>query len=220
MCRVLDDVFVATCDGAIRDRALAFGAKVIMTSAGHERASDRVAEAAQGIACGIVVMVQGDEPLIAPEMIEESVGPILNDPAVSCVNLASRIATIGEFLDLNTVKVVMDSRQNALYFSRAPIPVGQGVPFEKLALYKQVCIIPFRRAFLLEFARLSPTPLERAESIDMLRILEHGGSVRLVETRTRTRAVDTPDDLAAVEILLRDDPLVAQYAGPAGAAPS
>src|SRR5258706_8108110 len=121
MCNLLDAVYVATCDDSIRSVVQEFGGAVIMTSAAHERASDRVAEAATGIAADIFVMIQGDEPMITPGMIQAAVAPMLKDEAVSCVNLARRIIDQPEYLDPNTIKVVMNAHGDALYFSRAPI---------------------------------------------------------------------------------------------------
>ena len=235
MCERLEAVYVATCDDEIRNVVAGFGGQVIMTSAAHERAGDRVAEAVEVIEAGaggsfhgsdIVVMIQGDEPMITAEMIEAAFTPMLSDETVSCVNLVRRIRTVADFVDPNTIKVVMNSAGDALYFSRASVPsitrmkdlpssLAGGLPLEfsseSSAVFKQVCVIPFRRNFLHEFARLSPTPLEQAESIDMLRVLEHGGRVRLVETDIDTHAVDTPDDLRLVEALMKDDPLRLRY---------
>ncbi len=210
LCTQLDEVFVATCDDEIRDAAETFGAPVIMTSASHQRATDRVAEAAGDFTAGIIVMIQGDEPMITPEMIANSLAPIRSDRSINCVNLAHRIQSQREFNDPNTIKVVADVNDNALYFSRSPIP---HVDFEQksVKLLKQVCVISFRRECLLEFARLSPGPLEVAESIDMLRFLEHGRKVRLVETRQETQAVDTSADLQLVATLMNDDQLMRQY---------
>jgi len=202
LCAQLDEVYVATCDDEIRSVAQSFGATVIMTSATHERATDRVAEAAAHFAADIIVMIQGDEPMITPEMIATSLAPLQSDRSTCCVNLVHRINSQREFLDPNTIKVVADLNGDALYFSRAPIP---NVDFEasNAKIFKQVCVIPFRRECLLEFARLRPGPLELAESIDMLRLLEHGRSVRLVETEVTTHAVDTREDLQLVETLMR-----------------
>ena len=201
LCAQLDEVYVATCDDEIRAVAQGFGATVIMTSATHERATDRIAEAAEHFASEIIVMIQGDEPMITPAMITTSLGPLRSDPLVGCVNLVHRINSDREFLDPNTIKVVADLNDDALYFSRSPIP----------KVFKQVCVIPFRRECLLEFARLEPGPLELAESIDMLRLLEHGRKVRLVETEVTTHAVDTPEDLQLVETLMNNDQLMRQY---------
>ena len=211
LCRTLEAVYVATCDNEIRSAVEAFGGKAIMTSPEHQRASDRVAEATQRLDADIVVMVQGDEPMTMPEMVDQAVAPMLDDSLVQCVNLVKRIEIEEEFLNPNTIKVVMDREGNALYFSREPIPARQKLGFDKLPVFKQVCIIPFRRDFLLTYASLKPTPLEEAESIDMLRLLEHGFKVRLVETGYDTHAVDTPADLELVESLMRDDPLVDRY---------
>lgn len=211
MCQTLDAVYVATCDEEIRWAVEAFGGPVIMTSPTHKRASDRAAEAAQSLTADIVVMVQGDEPMVTPQMIEAAVGPLIQDEQVLCSNLVKRIETQEEFDDPNTIKAVMDQQGYALYFSREPIPTRQVLGYEKIPVYKQVCIIPFQRDFLFKLAQLTPTPLERAESIDMLRILEHGYRVRLVETETDTHAVDTPADSRLVETLMRHDPLVGQY---------
>jgi 3-deoxy-manno-octulosonate cytidylyltransferase (CMP-KDO synthetase) len=211
MCDRLAAVHVATCDPEIRDAVEGFGGSVIMTSYAHERASDRVAEAAEQLEADIVVMVQGDEPMIVPNMIVAAVTPLLRDTRIECVNLARRITNPDEYRHPNTIKVAMDVRGNALYFSRSPIPatdVGSG---DQPPVFKQVCVIPFRRQFLREFARLRPTPLERAESVDMLRAIEHGFRVRMVETEVDTHSVDTPDDLRDVEDRMRTDPLIPQY---------
>jgi len=207
----LSDVYVATCDADIREAVEAFGGRAIMTSDRHERASDRVAEAAAGIEAEIIVMVQGDEPMVHPEMIEAAVAPIRRNANISCVNLKLRIHDEADFKDRNTIKVVTNSQGDALYMSRQPIPDALGQTFGRIDAFKQVCIMPFRRDALLGFADLAPTTLEIAESIDMLRFLEHGYPVHMVETKLPTQAVDTPVDLARVEKLMRDDPLLSAY---------
>jgi 3-deoxy-manno-octulosonate cytidylyltransferase (CMP-KDO synthetase) len=214
MSDALDAVYVATCDEEIRSVVEGFGGSVLMTSAAHERASDRVAEAAERVEADIVLMIQGDEPMIAPGMIVAALAPMLQDASVACVNLTRRILSREEYVDPNTIKVVMNACGDALYFSRAPIPAINFARIEVAPVFKQVCVIPFRRDFLREFARLHPTPLEQAESIDMLRVVEHGGRVRLVETEVDTHAVDTPEDLRLVEALMKDDPLLLQYVEP------
>lgn len=214
MCDQLDAVYVATCDEEIRTRVETFGGAVIMTSASHERASDRVAEAAASLEADVVVMIQGDEPMITPDMIVAAVAPTLRDPSVRCVNMARRILSQEEYFDRNTIKVVMDVHGDALFFSRSPIPAVDFASAECPPIFKQVCVIPFRHDFLQEFTRLPQTPLERAESIDMLRVVEHGLRVRLVETEVNTHAVDTSDDLCLVEAMMKDDPLVLRYGEP------
>jgi 3-deoxy-manno-octulosonate cytidylyltransferase (CMP-KDO synthetase) len=211
MCRTLDDVCVATCDREIANVTEKFGGRAIMTSSEHQRASDRVAEVAQNAEADIFVLVQGDEPMIFPEMIDLALGPLLHDPAVLCANLAAPIRSVEEFEDPNTIKVVMAKNGDALYFSREPIPTRHRMSFGQFPAYKQVCVIPFRRDFLLRYTALEPTPLEQAESIDMLRALEHGYPIRLVRSDYVTQSVDTPADMARVEALMKNDPLISRY---------
>jgi len=147
-------------------------------------------------------MVQGDEPMTHPNMISEAVTPMLDDPEILVSNLLGDIENIEEFEDRNCIKVVCDQQSNAIYFSREPIPTrskGGNIPMKK-----QVCVIPFTRAFLLEYTELSPTPLEIVESIDMMRVLECGMKVKMVPTKHQTYAVDTIEDLNKVEKLMKD----------------
>lgn len=198
---------VATCDKEIFDYIKSIGGAAVMTGDQHERASDRCAEAlmkleeANNTRYDIVVMVQGDEPMTHPDMIAEAVQSLLDDPEINVVNLLGQIKDSKEFEDRNCIKVVCDLKLNALYFSREPIPTRSKV--DKIPMGKQVCIIPFRRDFLLEYTRMKPTPLEVAESVDMMRIIEHGLKVRMAPTRHNTQAVDTIDDLKRVEQLMQ-----------------
>jgi 3-deoxy-manno-octulosonate cytidylyltransferase (CMP-KDO synthetase) len=204
--RLLSVTAVATCDREIADYVESIGGRAVMTGSHHERASDRCAEALEileredGVTYDIVVMVQGDEPMIHPEMISEAVNPMLDDPALQVVNLLGKIESVAEFEDRNCIKVVCNLEGNALYFSREPIPTRCKSPV--IPMGKQVCIIPFRRDFLLEYTRMAPTPLEIAESVDMMRVLEHGIKVRMVPTQHNSHAVDTPADLAKVARLM------------------
>ena len=207
----LDATYIATCDEEIRHAAEAFGAPVIMTADTHERASDRVAEAVADIEADLIVMVQGDEPMTHPYMIDTAVAPFRDDPQLGCVNLVRRIENEIDFYDVNTIKVVMNQQWDALYMSRQPIPTLAKSGFVSTSAYKQVCIIPFRRATLLNYTQLPPTPLEQLESIDMLRLIEHGFRVKLVETEFNSQAVDTETDLARVAKLMETDPLLANY---------
>lgn len=211
MSQSLTATYIATCDEAIQQAATAFGAPVIMTSDHHERASDRIAEAAAQVDGDLIVMVQGDEPMVHPEMIDAAVALFHHDPRLACVNLTRRIDNEDDFRNPNTIKVVMDCQGNALFMTRQPIPTLAKAGFSATRAYKQVCIIPFTRACLEAYSRLPPTPLEELESIDMLRLLEHGYQVRMVETSHDTQAVDTEADLARVAELLTNDPLIKQY---------
>lgn len=203
----LAGVYIATCDREIAAATEAFGGNAVMTSTSHQRASDRVAEAATKIDADVIVMVQGDEPMIHPEMIDLAVAPMRADSGVGCTNLAAPIRSAEEYNDPNTIKVVIARNGNALYFSRRPIPWNGSASFDQFPMFKQVCVIPFRRDFLTRYAALEPTPLEIAESVDMLRILEHGFSLRMAFTNHVTHAVDTPADLARVEGMLGSKPL-------------
>lgn len=214
MCQRLDEVYIATCDREIVEATEKFGGRAVMTSSQHERASDRVAELARRMTADLFVLVQGDEPMITPGMIDLGLGPLFDDPKVVCTNLAAPIRSEAEFEDRNTIKVVMDASGDALYFSREPVPTRQRMVFGKFPAYKQVCIISFRRDFLLTYTALTPTPLEQAESIDMLRAMEHGYPIRLVKCDRATQSVDTPADLAKVEKLMRGDPLIQRYGAP------
>ncbi|MBX3630533.1 MAG: 3-deoxy-manno-octulosonate cytidylyltransferase [Nitrosomonas sp.] len=208
---VLDATYIATCDEEIRNVAEGFGATVIMTADTHERASDRVAEAVTHLEADLIVMVQGDEPMTHPDMIDAAVKPFEDNPEISCVNLVRRIEQESDFRDPNTIKVVMDQSNNAIYMSRQPIPTLSKTGFSQTAAYKQVCIIPFRRDMLFRYTHLPSTPLEQLESVDMLRLLEHGYKVRMVPTAFNTQAVDTEADLARVAELMKNDTLLSRY---------
>jgi len=146
-------------------------------------------------------MVQGDEPMTHPDMITAAVQPMLDDSSIQVVNLLGEIKDAAEFEDRNCIKVVCDIHGNALYFSREPIPTRSKA--DHVPMGKQVCIIPFRRDYLIEYTRLDPTPLEIAESVDMMRVLEHGMKVYMMPTRHESYAVDTPEDLRKVELLMK-----------------
>jgi len=214
--KILKDVYVATCDSEIKDEVEAFGGKVVMTKDTHERASDRVAEAIQKLeneldyVFDIVVMIQGDEAMVYPEMIDEAVNPFHKDKSVLVTNLMSPLKTREEHEDANEVKVVVDKENYALYFSREPIPSRKKWNKE-LRMLKQVCIIPFRKNFLHTFNSLQQTPLEIVESIDMLRVLESGYRVKMVLTQYDTYSVDTMEDLRKVESVMVNDTLMKTY---------
>src|SRR3982751_1417792 len=140
----LDTTYIATCDQEIRRAAEDFGAQVIMTADTHERASDRVAEAVAGTDAELIVMVQGDEPMTHPEMVDAAVVPFQSDPQLGCVNLVRTIDNKADFHDPNTIKVVMNQQGDAIYMSRQPIPTApasSASEFSHPSAYKQVCII-------------------------------------------------------------------------------
>ena len=215
MCETLKEVYVATCDTEIFNYIESLGGKAVMTSESHERCADRCAEAMlkiekdTGQKCDIIVIVQGDEPLTFPQMIDEAVKPMIEDSNVTITNLVADLSSVEAFENPNEVKVVMDKNNNALYFSREPIPSRQK---SKLgSMKKQVCVIPFKRDFLLEYNEMEQTPLEKIESVDMMRIIENGGKVKMCNTNYITKAVDCKEDLDLVSEMMRDDELFKHY---------
>ena len=186
-----------------------------MTSDAHERACDRTAEAMltiekeMGNQVDVVVMVQGDEPMVTPGMISASLEPF-SDESVNVVNLMATIHSDREFEDPNEIKVVVDRQGYAIYFSREPIPTRKK-DFREVPMLKQICIIPFRRDYLLEFNNTKQTILERIESIDMLRVIESGGRVHMVMTEHPSIGVDTPRDLETVTALMDGELLMREY---------
>lgn len=216
MSTLLSDVYIATCDNEIAEYVASIGGKAIMTADTHERASDRTAEALlkieneTGNKVDIVVMIQGDEPMITPEMINAAVEPLLKDKNLHITNLMEKMLSKEEHEDPAEVKVVVDINSNALYFSREPIPSRKkGV--SDIPMLKQVCIIPFRRDFLLQYNEMKQTPLEIIESVDMNRLIENGIPVRMVMRDEITFSVDTTADLEKVNIAMSTDPLIGKY---------
>jgi 3-deoxy-manno-octulosonate cytidylyltransferase (CMP-KDO synthetase) len=207
--------YVATCDNEIADYVRAIGGAAIMTSSSHTRATTRTAEAlehieqASGEQVDVVVMVQGDEPLIPPATIAETLTHF-SDPAVNIVNIMSRLRSMEQFADHNNVKVVVNHQSDAMYFSREPIP-SPWKGTATLPMYMQTGIIAFRREALLRFNQMPETRLEQIESVDMNRVLETGGKIRMVLTDAITIGVDTPQELAEVELLMIGDASISQY---------
>lgn len=216
MSATLSETYVATCDNEIYEYIESIGGKAVMTADTHERCTDRTAEAmlkieeTTGQMVDIVVMVQGDEPMVTPQMIENAVAPLIQNDQIKVVNLMAKMDTVEEFQDPNEVKVVVGLDGNALYFSREAIPsMKKGI--SDVPMLKQVCIIPFRRNYLLEFNNMPETPLERIESVDMMRIIENGENVYMVNTDTQTYSVDTIEDLNKVDVLMEKDQLIKRY---------
>jgi 3-deoxy-manno-octulosonate cytidylyltransferase (CMP-KDO synthetase) len=216
LCSILDDVYVATCDEVIADYIESIGGKAIMTSNKHERASERTAEALLNIEAkvgdlkyDIVVMIQGDEPLIDPGMIDEVVKPLVSgDRMVS--NLRAILMDSIQIENPNNVKVVTDLNGNALYMSRESIPSSKKYS-DQFPTYRQLGLIAFTRDAILKFVSLETTQLEIIESVDMNRFLEHGIPVHMVTTKYEADAVDTPEDLNRVEFKMKGDQLFESY---------
>lgn len=203
--RLVSRVIVATDDDRIARAVAAFGGEAMMTSAAHATGTDRLAEVAAALDCEIVVNVQGDEPLLAPVMIEQAIAPLAADASALMSSLRTRLTSRAEYLDPNVVKVVVDRHDIALYFSRAPIPhareaaVSGGPPAHA---WRHIGLYAYRRTFLQVFTGLPATPLEKTEHLEQLRALEHGIRIVVPETTHRSVGVDTPSDLVEVEALV------------------
>ncbi len=214
--KLITDLYVATCDKIIYDYINSINGNCIMTSIKHERASDRTAEALlkiekiKNVKYDIVVMIQGDEPMIYPDMIDSAVDPLIKDKKIKISNLMSEIEDLNEFNDPAEVKVVFDKFNDAIYFSREPIPSEKKFP-KKFKKYKQVCIIPFTRDFLIKYNKMKQTPLEIIESIDMNRIIENGFKIKMINSDRKTYSVDTKEDLKKVNALMINDVLSKKY---------
>ena len=198
--KCVDDVIVATDDERIKNAVEKFNGKAVMTSKEHKSGTDRVAEVAKSIDADIIVNVQGDEPLISPEAIEQAVKPLIEDKKIRMCTLMTKITEEAEYGNPNIVKVVTDKEGFALYFSRSLIPY----PGEKehLKVYKHIGIYVYRKDLLLEFADMPQTPLERIEGLEQLRVLENGFKIKVVETDYDSISVDNPEDLEVVKKII------------------
>ncbi len=194
-------IIVATDDLRVFEVVRAFGGEAMMTSPQHRTGSERVAEVAAQLSEELIVNVQGDEPLLAPVMIDEAVAACLADPTVMMSTVRQRIADPDDLHNPAVVKVVTDLSGRALYFTRAAVPFQRDAGGAAVA-YKHVGLYVYRRQFLLAFAALPPTPLELSESLEQLRALEHGHAIMTVETRHDALGVDTPEDLERARRLL------------------
>jgi 3-deoxy-manno-octulosonate cytidylyltransferase (CMP-KDO synthetase) len=215
MCSLLDEVYVATCDIEIYNYIREIGGNAIMTSDIHERATERTAEAILNIEkklsqeFEIIVMIQGDEPLINPQMINESVQPLLSgENQVS--NLMAQLNNLNEALNPNFVKVVTNIQGKALYMSRESIPSPSKYK-EHIKFYRQLGLIAFTKEALLKFVTLPTTQLEIIESVDMNRFLEHQIPIQMTITNFEADSVDTLEDLIRVEAKMKIDSLYPKY---------
>lgn len=193
-------VCVATDDARVRAVVEAAGGRAVMTSEAHPSGSDRVAEVARSLESELIVNLQGDEPLIEARAIEDLLATF-DDPAVELATLARRCDDPSAIADPNVVKVVVDRRGDALYFSRSPIPWRERHP--TTPLLRHVGVYAYRRETLLRLSALEPTPLELAEGLEQLRALEHGIAIRVVETDYEAHGIDTPEQLAVLEEMIR-----------------
>lgn len=201
-CQLIERVVVAADDPAVQQAVQAFGGEVFMTSPDHATGTDRVAEVARTLDAEIIVNIQGDEPLLPPDAIEKAVRPLVEDERLVLATLKTALLPEDDPHDSNIVKVATDTRGYALYFSRSPIPFNRNES-SATQLYRHIGLYVFRRSFLFEYTSLPQTPLERAESLEQLRALEHGHSIFVSETEYYPIGVDTPADINRVETILQ-----------------
>ncbi|MCX7973009.1 MAG: 3-deoxy-manno-octulosonate cytidylyltransferase [Candidatus Aminicenantes bacterium] len=194
----LAEVLIATDDGRIAAVSHSFGAPVIMTRADHPSGTDRVAEVAESREASIIVNIQADEPLIQGWMIDLLIPPLISKEA-DISSLMAPVYDLKAIQDLNRVKVVVDRRGYALYFSRSPLPNG-AIDF----FYQHIGIYAYRREVLMTLCRLEPSRLEKSERLEQLRALENGYRIRMLAIPEPTLGVDTPEDLIKVEQFLKE----------------
>jgi len=200
--KTLDELFVAVDDPRVQSKVEGFGGKAVMTGAHHKSGTDRIAEVVEKMAADIIVNIQGDQPLIDPNMIDEAVRPMIDNPEIQMSTLKREIEK-DEFDDPGVVKVVVDERDFALYFSRSLIPYPRYD--ENMRVYEHVGLYVYRKDFLLEISQMPQGHLEKIESLEQLRVLEKGHKILVVETKMDKAAgisVDTPEDLERVERLI------------------
>ena len=198
--RRVDAVLVATDDDRVADVVAAFGGLAVMTLPTHESGTDRLAEVAAHLECEAVINVQGDEPMMAPEAID-AVAALVTDHGHPMGTLRKRLTDPADLDNPAVVKVVVDAAGRALYFSRAPIPFTRP-GHDQPPVWRHLGLYAYQRDFVLRIAALERTPLERAEGLEQLRVLEHGLTIATVETTADTIGVDTPEDLERVRRLI------------------
>lgn len=203
--QLLDRIIVATDDERIVSAVQSFGGEVALTSHAHTTGSDRIAEVAEQIDCDVVVNIQGDEPLIQPEIIDEIAGVLIEDEGVVMSTGCYRITDPGMFDDPNVVKVVRDRNDNALYFSRSLIPYPRNT--ETFEAFEHIGVYVYRKDFLRQYISFGSTPLSETESLEQVKVLEMGYKIRVVATRFNYNAlsVDTQDDLDRVKKIIEQE---------------
>ncbi len=202
-CNHLDDVIIATDDERIHQAATEFGAKACMTSPDHPSGTDRIAEVARSFPNhGAIVNIQGDEPLIDPALIDELARILIENPDLEMVTAANPIDDPELIADSNVVKVVLDSSNRALYFSRSGIPFVRNAGIDGFTAYRHKGIYGYRREFVLQFVEWAPSPLEQTEGLEQLRALENGARIQVAITNDESPGVDTPEQARIVAAML------------------
>ena len=204
--KLINEIIIAVDDDKVARVAMSFGAKVIMTPKEISTGSDRIAYVAKDLpSAKIIVNIQGDEPFIVGDMIDQAIEPLLFDKSVNVSTLVKKIETVEELKSPSIPKVVFDYQNNALYFSRSPIPYVRDAKtnYERIAnadIYKHIGLYVFRKDALLKFTSLEPTELENIEKLEQLRMLENGMKIKIVVTEYDNLAIDTPEDLERARI--------------------
>ncbi len=199
---LVDEIVVATDDQRIFDAVKQFGGAVEMTSANHPTGTDRLAEVARRHQCGLVINIQGDEPLIHGEVIDSIVRPLVDNSDLVMSTAKVRLVEQAQIDEPSVVKVVTDDNGLALYFSRSPIPYQRKK--EAAQYWKHVGLYGYRRDFLLKYVELPQSQLELAESLEQLRVLSYGYRIQVIEVAQDSVGVDTPDDLERVRAILEN----------------
>lgn len=200
----VSDVIVATDDERILQAVENFSGRAMMTRADHKTGTDRLAEVAEKFPdADVIVNVQGDEPLIEPALIDELIAEFERDDSLQMATVATELRDADEMKNPNNVKVVLDRYNDALYFSRSLIPYPRNAGIAKV--FKHIGIYAYRRNFLLDYAKMEPTPLEQAESLEQLRALENGFKIRVIKSSCRFVGVDTEEDLQLVNEIYRQE---------------
>jgi 3-deoxy-manno-octulosonate cytidylyltransferase (CMP-KDO synthetase) len=199
--KLLSEILVATDNKRIFDAVINFGGNVVMTSKAHKSGTDRIGEAVRDIKCDIVVNIQGDEPMIDPRNIDKAIEPLISDKTINVSTLCFKISEKKEINNPNVVKVVLDSNNNALYFSRSTIPFNRDN--NKTEYFKHIGLYVYRKDYLLKLIKLKPSKLELSEKLEQLRILESCEKIKVIETKIDSHSVDTPADLKKIKHLIR-----------------
>jgi 3-deoxy-manno-octulosonate cytidylyltransferase (CMP-KDO synthetase) len=201
--KLLDDLIIACDDEKIRQASVTFGAKAIMTSPQHSSGTDRVAEAVRDIEAKIIINIQADEPLIHPSIIDALAQEMLGNRSIEMATVRKKIEKEEEINSPNVVKIICDKNNYAIYFSRYPIPFFREAENSKI-YYKHLGIYAYTKDFLYTFKNLPVSYLEGAEKLEQLRAIEAGYKIKVIETKFESVGVDTEEDLAHVEGLLRN----------------
>jgi len=216
MSKILSDCWVATPDSDIFEYIESIGGKPIITSHKHDMCNDRVVEAVSkiekisGKTIDIVVNIQGDLPMVFPDMIDETVKPLTFDKGIQCSTMMDEIKSIEDFLDPNRVKVVIDLNQNAILLTREPVPSSHKFK-EYYPKYKHVAIRAYSSDLFYKLARMDMSPMEKIEGIDDLRLIENDIKIKVLLTERVTETVDTPKDLEKVIEMMQNDKLIKDY---------